>query len=231
MFKSQMKCQKILCLVCLILTAVLFVYAIGFVTSIYDQYFFTLDKDLGMDYTRVEGTLFFWELQSNVSYDRVPVLDEYGNETGEFETVKTKTTGFVDQVVAVAIADICIALTLFISNTHKRRKYYISNYVTTCAFAGYNVSIAVWIMARLAYFKSQLALVNLDQLKAECELWNVAYRPEASVTSLNIGFAVCVLLIIAAIAIVLNLIWKISLEKRENSMLNQSSVQEEAING
>ena len=231
MFKSQMKCQKILCLVCLILTAMLFVYSIGFITSIYDQYFFTLDKGLGLDYSKVEGTQFFWELQSNVTYEKVPIIDEYGNDTGETETIKHKTVGFVDKFVVVAIADICVALTMFITNNHKRRLYYVGNYVTTGLFAGYNIGIAAWIMSRLTYFKGKIALINLDELKASCEVWGVEFKPEASIRSLNLGYVVCAMLILAAIAVALNLVWKLMLQKRENKLLNQSSVQEVAVNG
>ncbi len=230
MFKSQMRFQKILCLACLILSALLFVYAIGFVTPIYDQYFLTMDRELGEDYARVEGAQIFWELETLTSYEVRDVFDSNNNWVGT-ENVKVREIGLIDQMLGVAIADICVAILLFVFNTHKRRKYYIGNYIATGVYAAYNVAIAAWIIARLNYFIKGFAKVNLEQLKAFCEEQNIAYRPQATTNILYVGIALCVVLMLAAVAVVLNLLWKLQLQKRENKLLQQNQAEEVAVNG
>ena len=232
MFKSQMKYQKILCLVCLILAALLFVYALGFITSLYDMLYFTseMDKSSGeVKNQKVDGVDWFWELETVVIKRQEIVTDQYGNE--DEVNIVERRVGFVDQMVTVAIIDIALALLMYITRNNKRRLYYVGNYVSTGLFSAYNLGIAAWIMARISYFNGNYQAINQEQLQAYCENWNIQYNYNGPITSFNLGYALCAILILAAIAVVLNLIWKIRLQKRENKLLNQSSVQEVAVNG
>ena len=230
MFKSQMRCQKILCFVCLILAALMFVYSLGYITSYYELLSFTVDKDIGYDYQKVEGVLFYWDLQTVISYEEVEIYDEYDNFLGT-ETKEIRQVGFVDQLVVVAIIGIVVALTLYITNTQKRRLYYIGNYISTGLFAGYNIGVSAWVMARITYFYSQFKNINFEQLEQFCKVNNKPFDINGPKITTILGYVLCIALILAAIAIVLNLVWKLMLQKREHNMLQQSSVQEVAVNG
>lgn len=212
MFKSQMKCQKILCLVALILAAVLFVYAIGFITSFYDQLYFTF---MG-SYTHVDGADMFWEFQS---------VDEDGVRYGEL--------GFVDQLIYIAIVDIALALLLYITRTDKRRLYHIGNFVSTGLFTGYNVGVAGWLMYKMWYFGDLYRMIDPVELEDMFNKWvvNRTFDYDAPLRTLALGYVIAALLILVGVAVALNLVWKIMLQKRENKMLQTSSVQEVAVNG
>lgn len=223
MFKSQMKCQKILCFVCLILAALMFVYALGFITSFYEILSFTVDKDIGYDYEKVKNVLFYWELQTVIRTEEREVLDEYDNVIGT-ETVEVREPGFVDKFIVVAIIDVGVALLLFITRTNRRRKYYISNYVATTIFAGYNIGATAWMLARITYFKQKYMMIDRQELQAFCESRQKVLNLDMPVITVHLGYVLGAFVLIAAVAVVLNLIWKVMLEKRENKLLQQSSI-------
>ncbi len=236
MFKSQMKFQKILCFVCLILAAVLFVYSLGFVTSIYNMlnYTWRVNKNSGTMTLRdpeLEGTgcELFWELETLVMPETKLVTDANGNE--EEVTVENRTVGFVDKLMGVAIADIAAAVILFVFNTHKRRKYYIGNYVATGIFAGYNFAAAIWMLIKLVEYHHKFLAMDHEAIKAFCEQWAMDYNYKGAIISFDLGYVLGALMIVAALAIALNLVWKLLLQKRENKLLTQAPVQEVAING
>lgn len=211
MFKSQMKFQKILCYTALILSAVLFVYAVGFITDLYDLVYFTLDIDEGLDYTEVEGTEFFWELQTIVTYE----------EISETKTIKHRQVGFNEQLVIVAIIAVLVAVSMFVSNSHTRRKYYLGNYFTTALLSSYFVGVAVWMSNKLTYFKTKYMAIDFEQLERYCKVWKREYNP--STRCFDIGFVISAILLIVAVLAIINLIWKITLVKRENKLLRNVS--------
>ena len=236
MFKSQMKCQKILCFVCLILAALLFVYSLGFITSIYNMlnYTWVVNKNSGvvrLRDTSLEGAgcELFWDLETLVMPVTKTVIDKNGNE--EEVTVEERTVGFVDKLMTVAIVDIVAALILYVFNTHKRRKYYVGNYVATAIFSGFNVGASVWMFVKLAEYHNKFVAMNHEVIKDFCEQYARDYNYNGAILSFSLGYVLAVLMIVAAVAVALNLVWKLTLEKRENKLLNQSSVQEVAVNG
>lgn len=236
MFKSQMKYQKILCIVCLILAAVLFVYSIGFITSIYNMlnYTWRINKNAGTVSLRdpsLEGTgcELFLELETIVIPQKQIVTDEYGNE--EEITVEVREVGFVDKLMAIAIADIAVALVLFIFNTHKRRKYYFGNYVATGLFVGYNLVASIWALVKLVQYHREFLAIDHEVIKAFCETWAMDYNYNGAILSFRLGYVICAFMILAAVAVALNLVWKLLLEKRENTLLAQTPAQEVKVNG
>lgn len=211
MFKSQMKYQKILCFAALVLAAVLFVYALGFITDLYDLLYFTLDLDEGVDYTEVEGTQFFWELQTYVLYENVGT-----------ETIAHRHVGFTDKLVTVAVVGILLAVAAYVTRNNSRRKYYVSNYVSSALYCVYNLFAAVWISVNVADYKQKFALIDFEMLEEYCKIWKIEFNP--TTRCFDWGFVLSGLLVVVAVAVALNLIWKITLTKRENTLLNNGAM-------
>lgn len=207
MFKYQMKFQKILCFAALILAAVMFVYALGFITDWHDLLYFALDLDEGIDYTDVPGAQFYWELQTYVLYETVGT-----------QTIAHKHVGFVDNLLTMAIVGLLITLSLMVTRNNVRRKYYISNFVTTGIYCVFNLGFAVWLIANVTTYKAKFLQIDFEALEMFCELWEIEYNP--TTRCCDWGYVLGALLILFSVAVALNLIWKLSLTKRENNLLH-----------
>lgn len=208
MFKSQMKFQKILCLAALIMAAVMFVYALGFITDWHDLLYFVLDIDEGADYTEVDGAQFYWELQTYVLYEH----------TSDGQTIEHRFVGFVDHLLTMAIIGLLLAIAMIVTRNNTRRKYYISNVVTTCAYSAYNVGFAIWMMIKVSVYKAKFLQINFEQLEMFCTMWKREYNP--TTRCCDWGYVLGALLILFSAAVVFNLIWKVTLMKRENKLLS-----------
>ncbi len=216
MYKTQMKFQKILCLAALIMAAVMFVYALGFITDWHDLLYYTLDIDEGLDYTEVDGTQFFWELQTYVLYEKV----------GE-ETIEHRHVGFVGHLVAVAIIGVLIAVSMIVTRNNVRRKYYVSNFVTTGLYCVHNVVFAIWMMVQVTVYKAKFLQIDFEMLEMYCDVWKIAYNP--TTRCCDWGYVLGALLIVFSLVVAFNLIWKVTLMKRENKLLNQNKTTENAV--
>lgn len=216
MYKTQMKFQKILCLAALIMAAVMFVYALGFITDWHDLLYYTLDIDEGLDYTEVDGTQFLWELQTYVLYEKV----------GE-ETIEHRHVGFLGHLVTVAIIGLLIAFSMIVTRNNVRRKYYVSNFVTTGLYCVHNVVFAIWMMVQVTVYKEKFLQIDFEMLKTYCDVWKIEYNP--TTRCCDWGYVLGVLLIVFSLVVAFNLIWKVTLMKRENKLLNQNKTTERAV--
>ena len=146
MYKKQMKCQKAVCLLCMISSVIVFLYALGIMTDLYDSLYSTMMNPADLTQTTVPGSIVYYNMQ-------------------EFNSVFLK----------YSIGLILLACLLYITNTHIRRKYYIGNYVAAALFAIANVNIAVWAHGYIEIFKAQFLNVDFEALKKHAELWKTTY--------------------------------------------------------
>ena len=146
MYKKQMKCQKAVCLLCMISSVIVFLYALGIMTDLYDSLYSTMMNPADLTQTTVPGSIVYYNMQ-------------------EFNSVFLK----------YSIGLILLACLLYITNTHIRRKYYIGNYVAAALFAIANVNIAVWAHQYIEIFKAQFLNVDFEALKKHAELWKTTY--------------------------------------------------------
>ena len=107
MYKKQMTFQRIVCFALLIGAALVFVYSLGLMTDLYDALYTTIRSANNLDRTTVTGSRLYYDMQ-----------------------------GFNKTFTGVSIAMILVTLTLFITNTHSRRRYYIGNFITTGHLSG-----------------------------------------------------------------------------------------------
>ena len=197
MFKTQLKFQKIMAYAILIVAALVFVYSLGLVTDLYDMLYYATDEIDGEYFSSIEGGLIFYEIQP-----------------------------FNTALLICSIVLILISLTLFITNGHKRRLYYVGNYVSTGLVAVSNIAVAIYGMVQVSIFRAKFLQIDFEAVKEYAEFWKTLYTE--STFWFDIGYVVFALLIVASLVCVGNLIWKVLLMKREQELLS-GNVNKEVI--
>ncbi len=146
MYKKQMALQKILCLLAICSGALVFLYALGIMTDLYDTLYSTMMNSADLTQTDVPGSIVYYNMQ-------------------QFNAVFLK----------YSIVLILLACLLFITNTQVRRRYYIGNYAAIGVFAAANIFAAVWAHGYIEIFKQQFLQVDFAALKVHSEMWKTAY--------------------------------------------------------
>ena len=146
MYKKQMTLQKILCLAAVLASVLVFLYALGIMTDLYDCLYSTMMNPADLLQTDVSGSIVYYNMQT-------------------FNSIFLRNS----------IILILLACLLYITNTHIRRKYYIGNYVSIGAFVIGDAYLAWWAHGYIEIFKQQWLRVDFAALKAHSELWKTAY--------------------------------------------------------
>ena len=188
MYKKQMLMQKIVCMMTLIASALVFVSSLGLSTDLYDALSKTiLYPDYDLEYTSVTG--------SRVYYDMF---------------------GFNSAFTVVGIVLILVNVLLFLTNTHSRRKYYIGNYIATGLSVAAAIGVSAWCIPQIADYKSQFQNnVDFEQLKAFSKDWGTLYIGPEDTFWFDICFVVFGILLLCAALLVLNCIFKVKVMKAE----------------
>lgn len=124
---------------------------------------------------------------------------------------------FNKQLTGVGIALILSAVSLFVFNTHKRRKYYVGNYVTVALNAVLNVGVSVWALINVMAFKAQYLLIDFAKLAEQAEIYDTKYIE--STLWFDIAIPVFALLLIITLVSIANLVFKIMLMKGERELI------------
>ena len=195
MYKKQMRVQKTVCLLAIIAAAVLFVYALGIITDIYDGLYFTMAsvKDPMKDPSKLKipGAIIYFEMQE-----------------------------FNSQLVNRSIVLILLACSLFLTNTQVRRKYYIGNFVAIGAYSTAAVALSVWSHQQIEAFKHQyLTTIDFEKLKEFCDMLDKEYIE--STLWFDLHYVAMGLVLLSVAALVGNMIWKICLMRTESKLLAQ----------
>ena len=209
--KTQMKFQKYLCLVMLILGALSLAYA-----------FFYLSGSMA-------------ELGQN----KEPILGSTEQFKSLFEAAEGKydyklyelIQPFNNTLMYCGIVMVLLAVVLYVTACNKRRNYYITNYVAIGACAGTNIVMSIVLMALNASWRSKFLnvdfdawyAVNKDYLSPGMEALRDSYHYSESTLWFDLGFVVYALIIVASVLLVLNLVWKILLMRGEKKLLNGGS--------
>lgn len=146
MYKKQLTLQKILCLLAIASSAIIFLYALGIMTDLYDTLYSTMRNPADLTQTDVPGSIVYYNMQNFNAY-----------------------------FLKCSIVLILLACLLFITNTHIRRKYYIGNYLAVGAFAAANVYVAIESHGYIEAYKERFLRVDFEALKAHADLWKTAY--------------------------------------------------------
>lgn len=198
--KTQMKVQKYLCLVMLILGAISLLYAFMYMSGpIYS---------LGRAINNSSEIHFSWFQAADGKYDAM--LYE---EMQSFNTL----------LMYFGIVMILLAVLLYITSCQKRRNYYISNYVAIGACAGGDFVLSLVCLIMNAIWRGKFLNVDFDAWALFLEM-NPSENTEKisadnSTLWFDLGFVVYILIIIASVLLILNLVWKIMLMKGEKKLL------------
>ena len=125
MYKSQVKLQKVICLIALCAGAVVFIYALGLLTDLYDMLYNMIPDPDELENTRVAGARIYYDMQP-----------------------------FNKLLLYCGILLILLATGLFVTGTQSRRRYYISNYVATGVNVTCQLAAAAWIGVKVQQFRN-----------------------------------------------------------------------------
>ena len=146
MYKRQMKLQKILCLLAIFASALVFIYSLGLMTDLYDSLYGTMTDPSDLTKTTVPGSIVYYDMQ-----------------------------GFNNAFLKAGLGLILLSCLLFITNTHSRRKYYVGNYMSIALQSAANVAVAVWAHGQLQMYRAQFLAIDFEALAKHAKRWKTLY--------------------------------------------------------
>ncbi len=194
MYKKQMSLQRIICILSIAASTVVFVYSLGLMTDLFDMLYSMIPDPENLDSARVAGARIYYDMQ-----------------------------GFNSSLLRISIGLILLSVLLFLTNTHVRRKYYIGNYFAVGVNAAANIAVAVWAHIQIAAFKTQfLTTVDFEQLERRLRTKPGVFTE--STFWFDIHYVVFALTLIVTVLLVLNTLWKMKLMREEQDLLKNGKV-------
>lgn len=191
MYKKQIILQKIICFAALAVSALVFLYALGLMTDLYDSLYPTMMDSSNIDDTWVPGSQIYYHMQP-----------------------------FNKQLLSYSIVMVLLSCLLFITSTHSRRRYYIGNVIATGAFAAAGVLLSGWGHVQLDAFKTEfLTKVDFDELAFFAEMWETPYLD--STFWFDAHYVVLGLVVLVAVLLIANCAWKFSLMRAEKRLIEE----------
>lgn len=207
--KTQMKFQKLICLLTLIAGAIAIAYAFFYCTG---------------------GLVTLSQAKSSID-GFTPVDGKNGVE------VYDNVQGFNNLLVTFGIIIVLIAVALYATATSTRRNYYLDNYIVISVAVVALLVISAIAIAMNAGWEAQFRNVDFAtwrETNAEFEqlmgLKANSLPYSESTLWFSIGYVVYGFVILCAIAQCLNLLWKIKLMKGEKELLERSAEKRAQIN-
>ncbi len=188
MYKKQMIVQKVLCMAALCSSVLVFLYALGIMTDLYDTLYSTMMNSSDLTDTDVPGSIVYYNMQ-----------------------------GFNAEFLKYSIVMILLGCLLFVTNTHIRRRYYIGNFISIAAYALFSFNTAFYCHGYIEAYKAQFLKVDFAALKEHAETWKTAYTE--STFWFDIHYCIFAISIIVSIVLICNAIWKVSLMKEEEKLI------------
>ena len=106
---------------------------------------------------------------------------------------------------------------LFITNTDKRRKYYIANYISVGAYSIFTLGLSFWAHANIQTYRAQWLNVDFEALKEFSTMFKTTYTESTFWFDFHyFVFGIC---IIGVALLVFNVYWKICLMKEEKRLV------------
>lgn len=202
MYKKQLKIQKIVCLLSLVVAVILFLYALGIMTDLYDSLYSTL---------------------------RIRVEENPDSPTGYTKTATERTVSgamvyfnmqeFNQTLVKCSIVYIILAALLYLTNTSTRRRYYISNYISIGLMAVASLAIPIYAHGQIEAYKAQFLQIDFPALKEYADTFGTLYTE--STMWFDLHYFVFALMILVAVALVAVCAWKISLMREEQKLVEE----------
>ena len=124
---------------------------------------------------------------------------------------------FNRNLTTAGIFMILSAVLVFVFGSHKRRKYYVGNYVTIALNSILTIGVSVWGIVNVIKYKEMYYQIDFEALKFWQETLTLPY--DISPFWFNAGFYVFGIAIFAAVLGILNLVFKVLVMKSEKQLL------------
>ena len=191
MYKKQLTWQKILCFAALAACGILFLYSLGLSTDLFDGLFYALPEEhkLATSKVNVPGAEIYYNIQP-----------------------------FNRQLLSNTILLLLAGCLLFLTSTHNRRKYYISNAVSTGLFACGGVALSIWGHLKITDFKAQFLQIDFTAYEKYAKRRRKEYI--TSTFWFDAHYFVFALVLLVCAALVFNYFWKLHLMKMEKQLID-----------
>ena len=204
--KAQMKFQKILSLLTLIVGALCFVYALCFFSGNLSDLMYYKSENRGRKY--------------------IPYAETADTFINNGQT-------FVSIMIVLGIVFICIAAFLYITSTNSRRNYYVTNYVSVGLAIGIGCIVGILMIAFISLLFSQFMVVDMSEETGIGYIYNDYKDSGAPIVGTSpvmfiLGYVVALISLANGLAWIYNLVWKVKLMKGEKALLEGSPAQEVA---
>ena len=146
MYKKQMKMQRIACFLSLVSSGLVFLYALGLMTDLYDMLYTMVPVPDDPSSVKVAGAMIYYDMQ-----------------------------GFNQTLLRGSIVLILLSCLLYITNTSSRRKYYSGNYISVALNVIANLVYIIWAHSQIEGYKAQFLQVDFEALREHAEMWNTMY--------------------------------------------------------
>jgi len=146
MYRRQLTWQKILCFAAIAACGIVFLYALGLMTDLYDSLYYTMTNPNDVHKTMVQGSWIYYDMQP-----------------------------FNRDLLNYSIVLLILCCLLFLTSTHKRRKYYWGNVFSTCAFAAASAIVSVWGHIQLTAFRAQFLTIDFATMQKMAKMWKKPY--------------------------------------------------------
>lgn len=132
--------------------------------------------------------------------------------------------GFNDMLMYFGIIIILLGVVLIITASNRRRNYYVTNYAAIGLCAGGDIVLSFIAIIMNAHWEQEFRNVDFAAWEAYVNdpILSLSgdYKMSTSTLWFDLGYVVYALVILASVALILNLVWKILLMKGEKKLLN-----------
>ena len=127
---------------------------------------------------------------------------------------------FNNTILLCSIGLILLAVLLYITNTHVRRRYYIGNFFAIGVFAAASIGMSWYGHTYIEFYKAwYLANLDFEALKEFAEMWNTLYTE--STFWFDLHYLVFGLMLLVSALLVANAVWKVNLMKDEAKVVEE----------
>lgn len=211
---TQMKVEKILCYVVLGIFALGFVFSLGLLTDIYQLYL-------------ISGDTFDLIIMQVLIDDPASTIDITATYT---EDLWTEMQPFNATFVGLSVISLVSTVSLFITQTHKRHRYYITNYIASALVAIIGIAFALYLIPEIAFYKNKFLTESPFEIWSYAPKYFSKIRYTESTFWLDINTLIQVLIIVSSMLLVLNSIWKTLLVKEEKRLLGEPNIDNIDVN-
>lgn len=190
MYKRQMLFQRIACYWALAAAVLVFIYSLGIMTDLYDCLYSTMMDPNDLGSTTVPGSIVYYDMQP-----------------------------FNRSLLAFSLLAIVVSCLLFITQTDKRRRYYIANYVSSSLVVAVGLFVTIWGHINIERFKAQWLAIDFEALERHARMFKQTYTE--STFWFDVHYFVFGLCVIGCGLLVYNLVWKSNVMAQETSMIGK----------